>query len=210
MRPEPRVGVLGAVEKGVFFGMGGAPLPDALPLVQLREGGLARLDAVEQVRPHLPIRRPADVGRAVPQGFGRVGAQTGTHLREGEAALVILAKDPHGREGAQQPVERLRIDGEGGGQLGGAAGAIAEAVGDPERRRHVDRLGHLVAIDQPMQTDRWPFFVWHHCSPKRGACAPRVLCTPLGARPSHVLQWPRRQLAQALLVFSSAPLAPNH
>jgi hypothetical protein len=33
--------------------------------------------------------------------------------------------------------------------------------------------------------------------------------TPLGASPSHVLQWPRRPLAQALLVFSSAPLAPN-
>jgi hypothetical protein len=162
VRPEPRVGVLGAVEEGVFFGMGGAPLPDALPLVQLWEGGLARLDAVEQVRPHLPIRRPADVGRVVSHRFGRVGAQAGTHLREGEAALVILVKDPHGREGTQQPVERRRIDGEGGGQGGGTTGAIAEAVGNAECRRHVDRLGHLIAINQPMQTDRWPFFVWRH------------------------------------------------
>jgi hypothetical protein len=29
-----------------------------LPLVQRREGGLARLDTVEQVRPHRPIHRP--------------------------------------------------------------------------------------------------------------------------------------------------------
>jgi hypothetical protein len=142
------LGVLGAIEKGVVFGMGGAPLPDALPLVQLREGGLARLDAIEQVRPHRPIRRPANVGGAVPQGFGRVSAQADAHLCERETALLILAKDPHGREGAQQPVERRRIDGEGGGQRRGAARSMAEVVGDPERRGHVDRLGDLVPIDQ--------------------------------------------------------------
>jgi hypothetical protein len=62
-------------------------------------------------------------------------------------------KDPHRREGTQQPVERLRIDVEEGGQLGGATGAIAEVVGNAERSRHVDRLGHLIAINQPMQTD---------------------------------------------------------
>jgi hypothetical protein len=69
----------------------------------------------------------------------------------------VRVKDAHGRQGAQQPVERMRLDGEGGGQLRGAAGAIAEAVGDPERGRHVDRLGHLVAVDQSVQTDRPPF-----------------------------------------------------
>jgi hypothetical protein len=57
-------------------------------------------------------------------------------------------KDPHGREGAQQPVERRRIDGEGGGQRRGAARSIAEMVGDPKCGDHVDRLGHLVPIDQ--------------------------------------------------------------
>ena len=37
----------------------------------------------------------------------------------------------------------------------------------------------------------------------------RALLTSLDARAFRVLQWLRRPLAQALLVFSAAPLAPN-
>jgi hypothetical protein len=38
----------------------------------------------------------------------------------------------------------------------------------------------------------------------------RALLTPLCASPSHVLQWPRRPLAQALLVFSLRAFGAEH
>lgn len=50
-------------------------------------------------------------------------------------------------------MQRLQMDAENGGKLGGSARPGAEAVRQAEHRGDMDRLADLVSIDQPAQSD---------------------------------------------------------
>jgi hypothetical protein len=80
-------------------------------------------------------------------------------------AVLLLPEDADAGEGAQEAIQRTGVGSGGHGQVVAGARAVGQEVGDPEYSGDVDRLGHLVAIDQAPQHHRRPQGIVIHRPP---------------------------------------------
>jgi hypothetical protein len=127
-----------------------AMAPDVLA-VHVDEGVLSGAYGVQQPAPGLPVRGAPDEGRPGGHRALRIRAQGLAQRREREALRLALVQDRDARQRAQHAVERLCVRAGGSRQLCGTVLALRQQIGNAERRRDVESLGQLVAVDQPPQ-----------------------------------------------------------
>ena len=164
-RPVDAAGDIGhrAIEHLSLLRVVRARLPD-VDAVNVTERVLARAHAVQQVTPRLPDRRASDeCSPAVQCVRGALLQQLGER-RRGEASAVFLAEDPDARKRPQQPVQGSFVRSRRRGEVIDRSRPVRHEVGDTEGHGDVDRLGDLVAVDQPSQLIQFPFLDLHSSS----------------------------------------------
>src|SRR5215212_7707750 len=111
------------VEDRTFLWAVRSVLPYA-SLVQLGEGRLAALDAVEQVGPSRPVVRLTDLHGPSAHRAGGVSPEVLRKRRHPEATVGLLSEHAYASQGAQKPVEGGSMRTRGLGQLIRALGPI--------------------------------------------------------------------------------------
>jgi len=108
------------------------------------------------VPPRLPVVLLADEGGPRPNRIDGVGAQALAQRRQREAAIDLLPEHADRGERAQQTIQSPWIGAGRGSEVVAALRAILQPIGDAERSGNVDRLRHLIAIDEAHERRRGP------------------------------------------------------
>jgi hypothetical protein len=109
-------------------------------VVRVFESGLSGAHRVQRFAVGMPEPRFAVQARERKQRSGRVAAEKACAWREPELAARGCAKDPDGRQGAQQPRQRVGLGADGARKGTGSQWTLAQSIGDAEARRRVQHL----------------------------------------------------------------------
>ena len=164
-RPVDAAGDIGhrAIEHRSLLRVVRARLPD-VDAVNVTERVLARAHAVQEVTPRLPGRRASDECSPAVQRVRGALLQPLGERRRGEASAVFLAEDPDARKRPQQPVQGSLVGSRRRGEVIDRSRPVRQEVGDTKGHGGVNRLGDLVAVDQPSQLIQFPFLDLHSSS----------------------------------------------